>query len=571
MINATVRNRSIVNDSVVGAIVCHTPKSLFISEDGTYHTAQTCKLIDSLDDLDKYFGDPLLDPTIYSDLIIAKDLIQKGITLYISSVYEMKNKNDGFKKILYNGYTEFYFKENGFDVVGYKLKSDLKFCQPIISSMNFSNENNQLHLYVQLYRLDRGMVKKLYTINKPDDTLLYKTLHFTFDTNTVTDKDIIDDFDKNGLEMQIVYSCGNDKALVEQLKKHANHGLKILLSSLENNDKDFTVHNEFYHYDIHSSDYEYDIGGEDDDNRADVAYIEAIDALSSMLREPIMLCMGRMFHSIDIYDTDSPNILISSKLEHLDPVSQFGVYSVLLSRFPEECNTYLFINMPDISVSSALDLLNQRGKFSATPVSNEGEAIRLQENYNCDIFFGYATDIVNASLSVESPRKVFYSAALLSFYNLIMSNDAYMTNNFVDLNISNRCVKIVVPESSAKSLQESRCNSMVLFDIGRPSVYGDRSLSMLHNLRYSHISRNFVMIRRLIHNYLETKKFVINHSANIDSCICYIKFNILDEFRSHGVLSNYSVSYYSEGKSVFIKITLIFPYVAESIDLDFTI
>ena len=53
MINATVRNRSIVNDSIVGAIVCHTPKSLFISEDGAYHTAQTCKLIDNLDDLDK--------------------------------------------------------------------------------------------------------------------------------------------------------------------------------------------------------------------------------------------------------------------------------------------------------------------------------------------------------------------------------------------------------------------------------------------------------------------------------------------------------------------------------------
>ena len=568
MINASVRNRSILNDSVVGAIVCHTPKTLYTSDDGSICTGQTCLLVNTLEELDKYFGDPFVDPTVYSDLIIAKDLIQRGIPLYISSVYEMLDNTDGFNKIFYNGYTEFYFKENGFDVVGYKLKSEYKFCQPIISEINFSNEDNQLHVYVQIYRLDRGVIKGLYTLNKPDESLLYKTLHFIFDTKTVTDQDIIDDFDKNGLELQIVYSGGDDKALVDQLKKHAVYGLKVLLASLENNDTDQIVNTEFYRYNIHSSDYAYDIG---DDDSAVTAYVTAVNALSSMLREPNMLCMGRMFRSVDTRDKDDPNILLSSKLEPLSPDSQMGVLSVLLSLFPEECNTYLFINMPDTSVSTALDLLNQRGKFASNASNNEGEAIRLQEQYNCDLFFGYATDIINASLTTESPRRVYYSAALLSFYNLMLTSDAYITNNFIDLNISNRCVKLVLPESSAKSLQESRCNSMVLFDIGRPSVYGNRSLSLLPNLRYSHISRNFVAIRRMIHNYLETKKFVLNIAFNVDSCICYIKFNILNEFVSKGVISDYDLSYYSEGKSVFIKIILLFPFVAESIDLDFTI
>ena len=559
MINATINNRKVVNDTHVGAIVCHTPKTLFLDNDNSTRTGQSCRLIENTDDLDKYFGDPFIDPTIYSDLILARDIIEKGIPLYISSVYEMKDNVDGFKKILYNGYTEFYFKENGFDVVGYKLKSDMKFCQPIISDINFSNEQNQLHLYVQLYRLDRGMVKKLYTINKPDESLLYKVLHFTFDANTVTDQNIIDDFDKNGLELQVLYANGDDKALVNILNKYAVNGLKVLLTSLENNETDFTVHNEFYHYDIHSNDYAYDIGDEDS---AAIAYTTAINALSSMLREPTMLCMGRMFHSVDKTDEDS-GLLISSKLEQLDPEVQMGMLYTLMRLFPEECNTYLFINMPDVSVSTALSLLNNDGIYK--------DLIELPEQFNCDLYFGYATDIIYASLMVESPRKVFYSAALLSFYNLILLTDAYITNNFIDLNISNRCVKIVVPESSAKKLQDSRCNSMVLFDIDRPSVYGDRSLSMLPNLRYSHVSRNFVAIRRMIHNYLETKKFILNTAFNIDACICYIKFNILNEFVSKGVLSNYNVSYRSEGQSIFIKIILIFPFVAESIDLDFTI
>lgn len=571
MINCSVRNKAVANSVSIGAIACHTPKSIAISKDNvTLYTGQTCRLIDNLDDLDKYFGDPYVDPTTYSDLIIAKEIIQKGVPLYISSVDDIRYNVDSFQKILYNGYTEFYFKEGDFDTVGYRLKSDIKFCQPIISSIEFSNEYNQLHLYVQLYHLDRGMTKKFYTLNKPDASFLYKTVHFVFDNNTVTDDLIIEDFDSNGLELQIVFSGGDEKALVNQFNRFRDTGLKVLLTSLEGNNSDYTVHSKYYHYDIHSSDYIYDLTDDEENNKADASYIKSVNALSSMIIEPTLLCIGRMFHSVNYYDEDFDNVLLSSKLLPLDPESQLGVYTILLGLFPEECNTYVLINMPDLSVSSAVDLLNQQGKFSSNTSGNV-DVIRLPEQYNCDLFFGYATDIINTSFVVESPRKVFYSAAVLSFYSLLISNDAYLTNNFIGLNISNNCIKLILSESSAESLKKSRCNSMVLFDTGSPSVYGDRTLSNSANLKYSHISRNFIAIRRIIHNYLETRKFILNTEFNIDACICYIKFNILDEFRSQGVLTEYKVNYYSEGQTVFINIVLLFPSIAESISLDFTI
>lgn len=578
MINVTLDRRTIINYDNVGAIICHTPKTLFESESGEISTTQSCRLISTLDELEKYFGDPFIDPTVYSDLIIARDIISRGTPLYISSVYEMKDNKDVFTKVFYNGYTEFYFKENDYDVVGYKLKSDIKFCQPIISNMYLSNEKNQLHIYVHLYHLDRGMTRSPQTLDSPEITSLYKVIHFVFNADSVKDINIINDFNNNGLEMHLIYADENDAGstlLVDQLKKHATNGFKVLLNSLENNNEDDEeivsdkdddkyddVDNYFYHYKINSSDYSYNISKEDDYT---TAYVNAIDALKSMLREPTMLCMGRMFQSIDTEDTEGKKIkLLSSRLEPLNPESQFGIYSVLLDAFDEECNTYLYINMPDLSASTSVDLLKQENAFSSG-------IVRLQEHYNCDLFFGYATDIINTSLMTESPRKVFYSSALLSFYSLILSGDKYLTNNFIGLNISNRCVKSVLSESSAKKLQNERCNSMVLFDIGSPSVYGDRSLSLLPNLRYSHISRNFVAIRRLIRYYLETKKFTLNTTYNIDSYICYIKFNILDDFVSKGVLSNYSVSYTKERQSVFIQVILIFESVAESIDLSFSI
>jgi hypothetical protein len=468
----------------------------------------------------------------------------------------MSEHDDEFLHILYNGYTEFYFKENGFNSVGYKLKSDIKFCQPIINNVSFSNEYNRLHLDVQLYKLDRGMKKDIHIINKPDPSFLYKTISFVFDANTVVDKDIIDDFEKNGLELHIMHQY-NESAFVNELKKHAVNGLRVLLTSFDSYDT--IVDSEFYRYDIHSSDYTYCIDSQDD---ALVVYSNAIDALSSMLREPTMLCMGRVFHSINYYADDQKN-LYNSKLEALDPENQVYLYNLLLSMFPEECNTYLYINMPDLSVSSSLDILTQSGAYS--------KIYRLNEQYNCDLFFGYATDIINTSFQIPSPRKVFYSAALLSFYQLILSQDAYLTNNFIDLNIANEKVKVVISEPSARKLQDNRCNSMVLFDTGHPSVYGDRSLSTLPNLRYSHVSRNFVAIRRMIHNYIETKKFILNTDFNIDSCITYIKLNILNDFKSKGVISDYNLEYTSDRQTIHISIILLFPYIADSIELNFTI
>ena len=153
----------------------------------------------------------------------------------------------------------------------------------------------------------------------------------------------------------------------------------------------------------------------------------------------------------------------------------------------------------------------------------------------------------------------------------MVTGTPYMTNSIGGLNISNGSVKIVITESSADKLVNSRCNAVVLFDNGYPSIHGDRSLSMLPNLRYSHISRNFIRIRRLIKEYLETKKFILNTMFNVKMCIDYVKSDILDKFKTDGIISDYSVDYSIEFQTVKISIILIFSQVAESISLDFVI
>lgn len=555
MINISVNNRQTPNDiDVLGAIICHTPKSLILSENKTLSTGQSCQLINNLNDLETYFGDPYINPSLYSDFLIAYKLVERGIPLYISSVYDMYDMDDEFKDIHYNGYTEFYFKEDGFDVVGYKLKSNIKFVIPLINKLELLNDNNKLYFGVSLYYLDREIINKNKNtlIEDIDKTLLYKTLWFTLNIEGLTDQTLIDEFKLHGLELKVIYNSNDKKALIKYLLKHAKQGLKVQLFSV-NDSKDTYIENEFYHYDIHINDYQYCLNSEDTSKLIDI-YNESIKSLSAILKEPTHLTIGRLFQSKSIYNLS--NELVSSILEPLDSETQIIIYNDLLSMFPEDCNTYLFINLPDVSISTALELLS----------NNE-----LNEQYNCDLFFGYAVDSTQTSLANNYIKTIYYSAALLSFYNLLLSTDAYITNNLIDLNISNNCIKIIIPESSAKKLQNIHCNSIVTFDTGYPSIFGDRTLSTSHNLKYSHISRNLITIRRLINNYLETKKFILNTLFNINACLCYIKFNILDEFKSRGAITSYKVIYTTEGKTVFINIALIFPYIAEEIIINFTI
>ena len=58
---------------------------------------------------------------------------------------------------------------------------------------------------------------------------------------------------------------------------------------------------------------------------------------------------------------------------------------------------------------------------------------------------------------------------------------------------------------------------------------------------------------------------------NVKMCIDYVKSDILDEFKTNGIISDYSVDYSIEFQTVKISIILIFSQVAESISLDFVI
>ena len=539
--NISVRNRYYFNNSNTGAIVCHTTKALC-----------KCLLVNNIDDLVSNFGDPYIDPTMYSDLILAYDLVKHGVPLYISSIDEMEHHTDGFEYISYNGYTEFYFVKDSYDIIGYRLKSDIKFCQPIVGKLEATKENNNLNIYVYLYYLDRCLLNNVSFKINSDRKSLYKILQFSYSLNSSVDSDIIADFRNSGLELQIIYQGSDDKAFIKALESYTRNTLIIDVQP----DNDI-VYTNSYRYNLHSDYYTYNFS---DELVRITAYENAINLLSNILPTPVMACMGRMFKSPT--SDSGQNTTVDSALEPIDVDSHIEICNFFMNCFPEECDTYLFINTPDLSVSSILTILDS---------SNITGGTYLNERYNCDLFFGYATDYVNRSCTDNNLRRVHYSAALLSFYNLMISGSTYLTNNFIDLNISNKCVKLVLSESSAEKLKDCRCNSMVLFDTGHPSTYGDRSLSMMPNLRYSHISRNLVRLRRIINEYLETKKFILNTMYYLESTMSYIKTQILDDAVSKGVISNYSLSYYSENQTVTINIILIFPFVADSISLQFTI
>lgn len=550
--NITIKDRLYYSESNIGAIICHTPKCIDSIDAQQYITTHSCHLINNVDDLEKYYGDPYINPALYSDLIIAYKIVKAGIPMYVSSVYDMFDNSDGFEKIKYNGYTKFYFKENGFPVVGYKLKSEYKFCQPIIQKLDTSNNDNVINIYVKTYYVDTTKKKDLYTINSIDPNRLYNIIKFSYDIDTLNDSILISDFYNHDLELQVIYQNSNNTALTEQLIKHAKLATTILTDFDESEDDHYT--NSLYEYWLNTKDYKYYF---DDDNIIINSYNEAIVSLSKMNTLPQRICFGTL------YKSNKSNDNLSESLISVDPETQISIYNILLSTFDNESDTYLFINMPDLSVSSSLKLLNSESTFSNVP--------QLLENYNCDLFFGYITEYVESTLYNKLSRKVNYSSALLSFCNLLLGNYNYMTNNFISLNIANMHIKLILTENSANKLKENRCNSIVLFDIDAPSTYGNRSLSLLPNLRFSNVSRNFVYLRRVIREYLETRKFTLNTMYNIDATIGYIKVNILDELVSQGILSNYTISYTTSHKTVKILISLTFYSVLESISLDFTI
>ena len=552
MADISVSNKLQLDASSIGAVICRTPITPPATIENNIEHYNTCKLIRSLDQLVSTFGDPFIDPPEYTDLVLVYDLIRLGTPVYVSSLDDMSAADDEFSIASYNGYTEFmYVDSTRHDTVGYKLKSNVKMCQPVIQ---YEILKNRLTLNVSLYYIDRSLYHDFDYLSKIDKSRLYKTIQLIFNLDTVTDKDICDTMLKHGLELIVTNADSeNNRSFVDELIRHR----KLVLS---NNDTvlDGVVTSKDYWYNLHSNSFSYDL---DTFDKVEHAYFSAINAIADQSPAPHFLCLGKLFESKTSMDA-SDNIT-RSRMRDLDPYSYNVIHSYLLGRFSEDCDTYLFISMPDITVSSALSLLSTDNQSN--------NVYLLPDQFNCDIYYGYAGDFIDRSLSYDSPLKVFYSASLLTLYSVLLTGSPYVTNSVGGLNISNGSVKVSITEDAASKLTDNRCNSVVLFDSGYPSIHGDRSLSTLPNLRYSHASRNFVRIRRLIREFLETRKFTINTAFNAQSCINYIRSEILDTFKDDGIITDYDIQYSIERQTVNINIILIFSQVAESISLEFVI
>lgn len=597
MADITLRSTRLFDtNSYIGAIVCHTPKTIFSKTDRADHS-NWCRLVNNKNDLVKYFGDPFINPKEYSDLILAYDLVGKNIPIFISSIYDMKTNDDDFF-IPYNGYTEFMFLDrNRHDTVGYKLKSDIKFCQPIIQFL-FDGVNT-LELWVHRYILDRSRELSFLdsiSLNSSRwyDSVYYKViLSYDDDNLLTTDKDIIDLLYQDGFELKIINGTSDQQALLKKFMsyKTINISLESFVNDYElaisNNNKNpdasfidpYTsglssrkIEQDDYWYRINSDDYDYNLQmiTDGDDLRLNdeaISYHEiAINNLSNMFPKPHIASLGNLYKSETKTNTDnSTGINVSyvsnSVISSLPYNDCIHIYSMLLNTFDSDCDTYLFINAPDVTASTI-----------RTKLLNEDlDLFDLHNQYNCDMYFGYVSDYVISALRHKHQIKAYYSAATLTLYSLIIRKKQYLTNSLHGLNVSNTSVKNSITERLARDLTDLRCNSIVLFDSGSPSIYGNRSLATTANLRFSHISRTFIYIRRLVREYLETQKFIINTLYNVTSAINYIRHEILDQFTLDSSLSSYNINYYTEYKTVYITMDLLFYGFSDSITLDFSI
>lgn len=568
MINPVIEDKLYSSYSNIGAMVCNTPKTIlydYIDEYGNkIEVDHRCELINSVDELIEYYGDPFIDPVAYHDLVLAYHLVSNGHFVYISAVDDvmLDTHDDGFRTP-YNGYTEFSFVNGGYDTVGYKLKSDIKFCQPIIRS---TYAINRLDLYVDLYIIDRSLIQGDDALRTFSRANLYRTIHYVFNVSneSTTDQSIIDALSRDGLELQIINADpSKDTSFIDELK--ACETLVIYFESydeykeLTHETYDTTkiernTKSEHYWYRINSDKYVYDF---DDEDKVSSKYIDAIYRLSESKPEPHHLLLSRIYKSVTIRNSDG--LIVRSILDDVSYDSHVYIQSSLLSLFPSECYTYCYLNTPDVSSSSIIDLLD-----------GDKHAL-LPENYNSDLYYGAISDYVVGSTAAKVPNRVHFPLASMSFYNMVHNDNTYVSNPLDGLNISNNNIKFVVSSSTANTLAKNRCNSLVSFDSSKPTIYGNRSLSLLPNLRYSHISRNFVRLRRSIHEYLETKKFMLNTYFNIQNCLSYIRTQIIDSYIEAGILSNYNIGYTTERQTVTIDIRLVFARALESINLEFTI
>ena len=611
MADITLINKKIYDTSNIGAIICNTPKSLNPSyNDNGVLVNNQCVLVQSPEDLLNYFGDPYIEPSIYSELILIYDLVKRNIPVYVSSIYDMSDNDDGFD-ISYNGYTEFMFVDtvNGgrYNTFGYKLKSDIKFCQPIISTSY--NGTNELVINVHLYILDHLRNRDYLSTVKLYPDRFYRTikleLPIEFDSNnnlTTTDQDLIDLLSNNELELKVINGQWDSQALIKKFLEHTNIEIHTdpyvsqWSPGTDNQDienqynpprgdnpigekhyefelNEGRINQDFYWYNIHSEMYSYKI-----EEISDVvnAYKTAIDNLKEVYPQPHFICLNKILKSITTSDNytyvdqisyqdedvekEIEHFIRQSSLKDLSNLNEYiAVQNLLLSEYDSDSDTYLFINTPDRSYSFINDLLSDTDN-------------QLLENYNCDLFYGVAFDNVQSALDSGEYNKLSFPVSLLAMYTMLATSNYHLSNPVTNINIANIRVKSIISESSARSLSNLRCNSVVIFDTGSPSIFGNRSLSLSPNFRFSHISRTFVRLRRLIREYLETQKFILNTIFNITSCINYIRSELLETFVADGILTNYTIEHTeSVDRSVYITIELIFAGFADSITLDFKI
>ena len=563
MADITLTNIKKYSNSLVCAFICRTPRTL----------KNSCVLVRELDDLVKNFGNPFIDPPEYSDLILAYDLARRNIPVYISSVYDMLDNDDNFN-ISYNGYTEFMIvDEDRMPVVGYNLKSDIKFIQPIIQATYnyYNNQGDTLDLDVITYLLDRSRLKDVDSLRTLDSNNLQTIYHYHFSiTDSFTDDMIASELANDGFELQFT-NHSDPKSFVEAIKQISKIQIQYdsyvtdyerrKQSNPELDDPYLygkslnRIEQDNYWYNIHSNNYCY---GLEDYSDIQTSYYNAINILKDQAPEPDYVCLSKIYRSIT--DKDSDNNILRSRMTDLDFTNYVIVQNILMNEFEEESNSYLFINTPDLSYSSVYQYFSD--------ITNN---LALQDRYNCDLIYGFAIDYINNNLQYSRQLRTTIAASSLVMYNLMVHSTQYLTNPVVDLNISNLHVRSFIQESSAEKLELERCNSMVLFDIGSPSLYGNRTLSSLPNLRRSHIARNFVFIRKLIRDYLETQKFTISNMFNLTTISHYITSDILDTFVSDGILNNYTLDYNSFDRTVNINITLTFAGYIKSLELNFRI
>lgn len=536
MVEVSIKPTENLMSAYVAGICCLTPKCTLSSRKSFLYTSQN---------LYSTFGDPYIDPEKYTDLILAKKLLDAGITVCLVSIEDGSNGSTEFDNTSTRGNDS---------LIKWELSSNIRFCIPVMTAKLINSKllNVNVSLYYKSVNLD-------YTTRELSSSSLYASLDYSMYEES-TDEDLVALMLKDGLTLSIDKNCN----LLDALRDFCSKGVSyISFADYKRIQFAEAVYSDF---NLNLNKYKHTLGASTEiESEGLNAYKQAFDKLHESSKFIDFVADGSLKES---YRVSSNDDIISYSLREMNPSDIRSLHNYIQSLFNEDSHTYVLLNTPDLCVGSTELWLQSLGMYSKIE--------DLTYHFNNELFYGYLYSYETNSLLYTGKVSVKFTTSMLVLYNILLSsNDSnvlYTQGMLSEISVPYIKPYNSISESYANKLLTYQVNSLVYFDRNEAWVFGDSSLSKLSSLKEAHNARLLTHISKLISNYIDTVKFIINTDRNLKSVKNYIDYNILQAYLNSGWISEYNTSITTDpnSRNIIVTVSIVFYKHLEEIKISFT-